>query len=154
MARRQLQQYSLADSFVKRKAKGSKWLEDIDKMIDWGPIEAVLRKVHTSPVGAPPFPPLPLFKILLLQQWYNLSDEGVEAAVDDRLSFRRFCGFPLDQSIHDHATIWPFREALGKLGLAQAVFDAPHSQLEHSGPFVNCGTTIYDSIMTSPSAPP
>lgn len=154
MARRQLQQYSLADSFVKRKAKGSKWLEDIDKMIDWGPIEAVLRKVHTSPVGAPPFPPLPLFKILLLQQWYNLSDEGVEAAVDDRLSFRRFCGFPLDQSIPDHATIWRFREALGKLGLAEAVFDALNAQLEHRGLIVKRGTLVDATIIKAAAAPP
>ena len=154
MSRRQLQQYSLADSFVKRKAKGSKWLDEIDKVIEWGPIEAVLGKVHTSAVGAPPFPPLPLFKILLLQQWYNLSDEGVEAAVDDRLSFRRFCGFPLDQSVPDHATIWRFREALGKLGLAEAVFDALNAQLEHRGLIVKRGTLVDATIIKAAAAPP
>lgn len=154
MARRQLQQYSIADSFVNRKAKGSKWLEDIDKMIEWGPIEAVLREIHTSSVGAPPFPPLPMFKILLLQQWYTLSDEGVEAAVDDRLSFRRFCGFPLDQSVPDHATIWRFREALGKLGLAEAVFDALNAQLEHRRLIVKRGTLVDATIIKAAAAPP
>lgn len=154
MARRQLQQYSIADSFVKRKAKGSKWLKDIDKVIDWGPIEAVVRKVRTSSVGAPSFPALPLFKILLLQQWYDLSDEGVEAAVDDRLSFRRFCGFPLDQAVPDHATIWRFREALGKRSLAEAAFDALNAQLEDRGLIVKRGTLVDATIIKAAAAPP
>lgn len=154
MARDQLQQYSLADSFVNRKAKGSRWLEDIVQVIDWGPITAVLGKIHTSSVGAPPFPVLPMFKILLLQQWYCLSDEGVEAAVDDRLSFRRFCGFPLDQAVPDHATIWRFRESLGRLGLAEAVFDALNAQLEHRGLIVRRGTLVDATIIRAAAAPP
>lgn len=154
MARRQLQQYSIADSFVARKGKGSGWLEDIDKMIEWASIEAVLRKIHTSSVGAPPFPPLPLFKILLLQQWYCLSDEAVEAAVDDRLSFRRFCGFPLDQNVPDHATIWRFREALGKLGLAEAAFDGLNAQFEHRGLILRRGTLVDATIIKAAAAPP
>lgn len=154
MSRRQLQQYSLADSFVKRKAKGSRWLEDIDKVIDWAPVVAVLSTVHSSSVGAPAFPPLPMFKILLLQQWYCLSDEGIEAAVDDRLSFRRFCGFPLDQVVPDHATIWRFRESLGKLGLAEAAFDALNAQLEHRGLIVKRGTLVDATIIAAAAAPP
>ena len=154
MPRRQLQQYSLADSFVKHKAKGNRWLEDIDTVIDWAPVVAVLSKVNSGSVGARAFPPLTMFKILLLQQWYCLSDEGIEAAVDDRLSFRRFCGFPLDQAVPDHATIWRLRESLGKLGLAEAAFDALNAQLEHRGLIVRRGTLVDATIIAAAAAPP
>ena len=55
------------------------------------------------------YPPLTMFKIVLLQQWHGLSDPGAEEAVRDRLSFRRFCGLPLDMETPDHASIWRFR---------------------------------------------
>jgi transposase len=69
-------------------------------------------------MGAPGYPPLTMFKILLLQQWHTLSDPGAEEAVRDRLSFRRFCGLPLDIETPDHASIWRFRQAIDKLGLS------------------------------------
>ena len=58
---------------------------------------------------------------MLLQQWYGLSDEGLEAAVDDRLSFRRFAGIPLAEAVPDHSSIWRFREQLARRGLAARV---------------------------------
>ena len=154
MPRRHLLQYSLADSFVKRKEKGSRWLDDIDKVIDWAPVVAVLSKVHSSSVGAPAFPPLPMFNILLPQQWYCLSDEGIEAAVGDRLSFRRFCVFPLDQAVPDHATIWRFRENLGKLGLAEAAFDTLNAKFKHRCLIVKRGTLVDATISSAAAAPP
>jgi IS5 family transposase len=62
-------------------------------------------------------------KLLLLQQWYGLSDPGLEEAVDDRLSFRRFAGLPLDESVPDHSAIWRFRQALAAHRLAEALFE-------------------------------
>ena len=61
-----------------------------------------------------------MFKIVLLQQWYGLSDPGAEEAVRDRLSFRRFCGIPLDQETPDHSSIWRFRQRIEKLGLPES----------------------------------
>ena len=55
--------------------------------------------------GRPAYPLLPLFKMLLIQRWYNLSDPGLEEAVTDRLSFFRFTGFSFDSSIPDETTI-------------------------------------------------
>ena len=68
--------------------------------------------------GAPGYPPLSLFKALLLQQWYNLSDPGLEDALADRLSFRKFVGIPLDEDTPDETTFVRFRERLRKHDLA------------------------------------
>ena len=58
-----------------------------------------------------------MFKALLLQQWYGLSDPGLEEALGDRLSFRRFCGFALDEATPDETTICRFRQAVIAAGL-------------------------------------
>jgi transposase, IS5 family len=65
----------------------------------------LLSPIHGSSKGAPGYPPVTMLKIILLQQWYTLSDPAAEEAVRDRLSFRRFCGIPLDRETPDHASI-------------------------------------------------
>ncbi|HEX3883082.1 MAG TPA: transposase [Stellaceae bacterium] len=87
-------------------------LERIGALIDWAAVGELLRGLHDSPQGAPAYPPLTMVKALLLQQWYGLSDPGLEEALSDRLSFRRFCGVPLDAAVPDHSTISRFRNAL------------------------------------------
>jgi len=97
MSCRDLSQPSFAEAFVSGYGHRGGFLEDIEKTFDWGAVEALLAPIHGSAKGAPGYPPLAMFKILLLQQWYTLSDPGAEEAVRDRLSFRRFCGVPLDR---------------------------------------------------------
>ena len=90
-----------------------------------GGFEVLLAPIHGSSKGAPGYPPLTTFKIILLQQWYTLSDPGAEEAVRDRLSFRRFCGLRLDQETPDHASIWRFRQVVDQLGLSQTLLAEP-----------------------------
>ena len=84
MAVRQDGQLSLADSPVTRRGKSSVILDRLDELVDWSRIAAESR------YGAPGYSPLLMLKALLLQQWYELSDPGLEDALVDRLSFRRF----------------------------------------------------------------
>ena len=93
-------------------SKGSGFLDRIEKAFDWGAFEALLAPIHASTRGAPGYPPLTMLKILLLQQWHTLFDPGAEEAVRDRLSFRRFCGLPLEAETPDHASIWRFRQTI------------------------------------------
>ena len=73
------------------------FLDRIEQGFDLSAFEAMLSPILGSAMGAPGYPPLVMFKILLLQQWHTLSDPAAaEEAVRDRLSFRRFCGLPLD----------------------------------------------------------
>jgi len=69
--------------------KSGGFLDRIEQAFDWSAFEALLAPIHASTRGAPGYPPLMMFKILLLQQWHRLSDPGAEEAVRDRLSFRR-----------------------------------------------------------------
>ena len=103
MARRDLRQLGLADSIVRRRGKKSEWLERLEAAIDWPALEAIVSGIYASREGGLAYPLLTYLKLLLLQQWYGLSDEGLEAAVDDRLSFRRFAGIPLAESVPDHS---------------------------------------------------
>jgi hypothetical protein len=64
--------------------------------VDWPRLEALFSDVDASREGGASYPILTCVKLLLLQQWHGLSDPASETAADDRLSFRRICGIPLD----------------------------------------------------------
>src|SRR4051812_43540785 len=80
-------------------------LAEIAVLIDWSEIEALLGPLRSGKMGRPPYPVLAMFKLLLLQRWYDLSDEAAEDALADRLSFRRFAGFGLEEAIPDASTL-------------------------------------------------
>lgn len=87
-----------ADYFIEQRKHINVFLDKIDKFVDWKPIERVLRKKYkktASADGRPAYPALTMFKLLLLQRWYGLSDPGLEEAINDRISFIRFSGFSL-----------------------------------------------------------
>ena len=94
--RRDLRQVSFADGLVNQRAGRNSWMDEIDKLIDWSAVVKLLDRIYGSDEGRPSYPLLTYVKLLLLQQWYGLSDPGLEEAVDDRLSFRRFAGLPLE----------------------------------------------------------
>jgi IS5 family transposase len=123
-------------------------------MIDWPAIALVLSKIYNSDEGRPSYPVLTLVRLLLLQQWYCLSDPGLEEAVDDRLSFRRFSGLPLDEGVPDHSTIWRFRQELERHGLSKALFAEINRQLDARGLIVRKGTLIDATIVKAAVKPP
>ena len=82
---------------IKAYSRAGGFLDEIAKTFDWSAIDAIMRPLHSSDEGAPAYPPLVMFKIVLLQQWHSLSDPGAEEAVRDHMSFRRFCGVPLGE---------------------------------------------------------
>src|SRR3954453_9180598 len=108
MARRDFRQLGLADSIVRRRGKKSEWLERLGAARDWPALEVIVEGVYASREGGLAYPLLSHVKLLLLQQWHGLSEEGLEAAVDDRLSFRRFAGIPLAEGVPGHSSVWRF----------------------------------------------
>jgi hypothetical protein len=82
------------------------FLDRIEQGFDWSAFEALLSRLGDG--RAPGYPPLTMFKIVLLQQWHTLSDPAAEEAVRDRLSFRPFGCLPLDMETPDHASICGF----------------------------------------------
>ena len=82
-------------------------IAQIDRVIDWEPVRAVIETVYTkgsAPMGHPSYDGLMLFKIELLRVWYGLSDEGVEEMGNDRISFSRFVGLSL--AAHGDRSQW------------------------------------------------
>ena len=129
MSCRDLSQPSFVDAMVSGYGKVGGFLERIERGFAWSAFEALLSPIRGSATGAPGYPPLTMFKILLLQQWHTLSDPCAEEAVRDRLSFRRFCGLPLDVETPDHASIWRFRQTIDKLGLSTKLLGEVNRQL-------------------------
>lgn len=129
-------------------------LAEIDALIDWSEIEALLRPLRSGKMGRPPYPVLAMFKLLLLQRWYDLSDEASEDALADRLSFRRFAGFGLEEAIPDASTLCRFRSDLVEAGLGEELFAAAGRSLDARGLLVRRGTLIDASLVSAAVAAP
>ena len=149
MSRRCFAQPSLADAFVKAYSRAGGFLEDLMKTIEWSAFDVLFAQINANTKGAPGYPPLTMFKIVLLQQWYTLSDPQAEEAVRDRLSFRRFCGIPLDAETPDHSSIWRFRQTVDKLGLSEKLLAEINRQLNARGLIVKRGTLVDATIIAA-----
>lgn len=147
MAERDVGQLSLVDRLVGDVAPGNAFLERISGLVDWRTVEDVLAPLRGGVMGAPGYPVMVMFRALLLQQWYALSDPALEEALGDRLSFRRFCGVALDRPMPDHTTLWRFRERLAQSDLAAAAFACVTMQIEQSGLILKKGTLIDASLV-------
>jgi len=154
MAHRDRGQLSLADGIVYQRAGLNERLSRIEGLLDWSPFAARLSVIYASSRGRRSYPPVTLFKCLLLQQWYGLSDPGLEEALADRLSFRRFCGLALDEAVPDHSTISRFRKQLAGHGLAEELFAEMHRQLDAKGLIVRQGTLIDATLVAAQAAAP
>src|SRR6187200_1397707 len=104
-------------------------LDELAEVIDWKPIEGQLGGVYAAAKGEPGWPPLALFKALLLARLYELSDERLAEALDDRASFRRFCGFAASEPTPERTAFVRFRRALVAAGLDRVLFEAITAQL-------------------------
>lgn len=129
-------------------------LERITGLIDWTRIGELVARIRPGETGRPPYEPLAMFKALLLQQWYGLSDPGLEEALLDRVSFRRFCGLALDAATPDETTLCRFRNALRQAGLGEVLFQEVLRQLEAAGFVLKTGTLIDATLIQSSGRTP
>ncbi len=117
-------------------------LERIATALDWSAVEALVASIYAARTGRPSYPPLVLVKALLLQHWYGLSDPGLEEALSDRLSFRRFVGLGSGEGTPDHSTLSRFRKRLRAAGLDAALMDEIARQLDAQGLVLKTGTLL------------
>jgi|SRR6516162_534760 len=116
-------------------------------------IEAVVRlapEERKSNAGRKPFDAVLMFKVLVLQTLYNLSDEQVEYQIRDRISFMRFLGLGLEDAVPDATTVWLFREALAKAGLVKTLFERFNRHLDAKGYIARGGQIIDATIVSAP----
>lgn len=147
-------QYALAEALVGRKLGANETLDRIGKLARWYRFEKLLARLHEAETGRPAYPSLVMFKALLLAQWYGLSDLGLEEALNDRLSFRRFAGLGLDGDTPDHTTLCRFRNDLAVTGLAEKLFEEMNRQLDRLGLVLKRGTLIDATLVEAATKPP
>lgn len=130
-------------------------LEKLSSHIDFEyfrkPLEKALDKnVEKIKGGRPAYDVVLMFKILILQRYYNVSDDAMEYAILDRLSFMRFLGLGINNPVPDSKTIWLFRDTLTKLNLIEQLFTTLDKQLDKDGIIVHKGKIIDASIVEVP----
>ncbi|NPV01586.1 MAG: IS5 family transposase [Brevinematales bacterium] len=112
--------------------------------------EALAQKEQKGPGGAPHYDYVFMFKILVFQRYYNLSDERAEFTINDSLSAQRFLGITLSDQVPDHNKIWEFRERLMKAGVVERLFEMFDRQLARAGIVGIAGSIVDASFVESP----
>jgi IS5 family transposase len=129
-------------------------LPKLKKLVDWErfrpELEAVRDKERKSNAGRKPFDVVVMFKVLVLQSLYNLSDEKIEFQIRDRISFMRFLDLSLGDAVPDEKTIWLFREQLTEAGLIKRLFEEFDTFLQEKGFSARKGQIIDASIVEAP----
>lgn len=138
MSWKNIKQQSLADALIIEHESLTE-LDNVHDLIDWTRFEDKLIHIHNKTRGEQAFPPLMMFKALLLQAWYGLSDPQLEKQLARDLLFRRFVGISLSQSVPDHSTFWRFRNK-PEVQALQAIFLAEvNEQLSEKGLYIKSG---------------
>ena len=126
----------------------------LNEQINWEEFRSDLATIHEKDrkgnAGAKPFDVILMFKILVLQQLNNLSDDRIEYQIRDRLSFMRFLGLGFEDRIPDSKTVWLFRENLKEFKLIEELFAKFHEQLAKRGYIAKAGQMIDATFVEIP----
>ena len=135
-------------------SSGGDPLERLSAVVDFDlfrkPLVKALKRSDRSKGGRPPYDAVLMFKVLVLQALYNLSDDGCEYQIRDRLSFMRFLGLGLEDATPDAKTIWLFREHLIQAGAVDKLFARFDKHLARAGYLAMGGQIIDASIISAP----
>ncbi len=149
MSRRQIGQEQFWGSRAARPGGAS--LDEVAVLLDWTELDQLLAGISASAKGEPGWPPLALFRALLLATWHDLSDVRLAEALDDRGSFRRFCGFSVHEATPERTAFVRFRSELVRRGLDHALFAAVTRQLDTLGVVVRTRTLVDATLIPSAS---
>jgi IS5 family transposase len=133
-----------------KQTKAGTFLERANEVIDFSFTDTIFKKLFNGEVGRKPYDSRLMFRILLLQQWYGLSDAQAEEQIYDRESYKEFLGINMDDYIPDETTICNFRNALVKHNLEELFFDEVQRQLFANGVAIRKGRIIDATIVETP----
>jgi IS5 family transposase len=142
------------EAFADPRLGSNPTLDRMDALVDWSDLEPLARQVRPGDKGRPPYAPLAMLKALYLQALYDLSDAALEAALLDRVSFRRFCGWGLADATPDETTLCRFRQAASEAGVVEQAFAAVGAQLDRRGLMLKHGTLLDASFVAARHNPP
>ena len=142
------------DRRLKRLSEMGDPLEKVTKAVEWEKFRPILNKAFQKEVrgvgGRTPWDYVLMFKVLMLQGWYNIADDLTEYMINDRLSFQRFLGMSLGDKVPDAKTIWLFRDTLRKSGADKELFALFAAQLEAEGVVTRKGSIVDASFVEAP----
>ena len=142
----------LAYEHKKKTTRKERFLKEMDAILPWDKLlKPILRKYPKPGQGRHPIPAAVMLRIYFLQQWYGLSDPGMEDSLYDVESMRRFAGVDLD-AIPDETTILKFRHFLEAHRLTEALFRLTRRYLSERGLLLHEGTIVDASIINAPSS--
>ncbi|MDQ1230327.1 IS5 family transposase [Sphingomonas sp. SORGH_AS_0879] len=149
-----VEQRSLVEALMDPRLGSNAKLSGIERLIDWSRLEPLVSPLRQGRTGRPPYAPLAMVKALYLQALYDPSDPGLEEALLDRLSFRRFCGFALDGGTPDETTLCRFRAAAAAGDVLERCFAEINRQLDAQGLVLRRGTILDASVVKATRKPP
>jgi len=141
--------FALNEEYERVKQLGDRLME-IESVIDWEAFRLIVGEMYENRSergGRPNIDEVVMVKLLVLQQWYGLSDPELERQAVDRLSFMNFLGFP--EGIPDFTTVWYFRERLAKTGKDRAIWTELQRQLDAFGLKVKQGVAQDATFITA-----
>ena len=150
-----MNQLSFSDaaySYKKKTTRKERFLCEMDAVLPWDALlQPILRKYPKPGQGRRPIPAATMLRIYFMQQWYGLSDPGMEDSLYDVESMRRFAGVALD-AIPDETTICKFRHFLERHGLTEVLFERTGQYLSERGLIVCEGTIVDATILAAPTS--
>jgi IS5 family transposase len=155
MAVKQTGQPSFVEALLPKGAGANAALDRLVGLVKWYRFEKLIGHLRDegSP-GRPGYPALVLFRAVLLQSLYGLSERELEEALGDRLSFKRFVGLSLEDATPDHTVLNRFRNQLVEKRLLEKLFAELDRQLENAGVILKRGTMLDATLIQAVSAPP
>jgi IS5 family transposase len=130
------------------------FLSEMERVVPWADMCGLIEPFYPKPGnGRPPYGLERMLRIYFLQQWFNLSDPGVEEALYDSAAMRDFAGIDLGhEAAPDETTICRFRHLLEAHDLGRRLFEEAHRHLEANGLKVSTGTIVDATIIHAPSS--
>ena len=155
MAVKQTGRPSFMEALLPKGSGANAALDRLAGLVKWYRFEELLAHLRDEGgPGRPGYPVLVLFRALLLQSLYGLSDRELEEALADRLSFKRFVGLSLEDAAPDHTVLNRFRNQLVEQGILEKLFGELDCQLENAGLVLKRGTMLDATLIQATSVPP
>jgi IS5 family transposase len=152
-----MKQSSLAQARFEPYRKATRreaFLAQMNAVVPWAALGALIESVYPrAGNGRPPVPLERMLRIYLLQQWFNLSDPGVEEALNDSVTMCRFAGIDLGcEPVPDETTVCKFRHLLETNDLGAKIFEQVAAHLQEQGLVIARGTIVDATIINAPSS--
>lgn len=152
-----MKQMTLAEGGFEKYGKPTRralFLQEMDKVVPWAELCALVEPHYPKAGnGRPPIGLERMLRLHFLQHWFNLSDPGLEDALNDSHAMRQFAGFDLGREpVPDETTVCKFRHLLERHGLGQAIFSRVGELLQAQGFKLNAGTIVDATLISAPQS--